>query len=238
MPYYSVNPIMLAAAVIPAAFLMLKVYKADRLEKEPPALLFRLVILGIISTMFAVVLENIGQLLISGLDPSSMTYNLILYFVVVGFSEELGKYLVLKRATWRHPAFNCEFDAIVYSVFVSLGFALWENIQYVAMYGLEVALIRAVTAIPGHCSFAVFMGVWYGIAKKNYNSGKFANAKFSLRLSVIVPAIIHGAYDFIATLNDGSAFVMFIAFIIIVFMWAYHLVKKISETDGFIDFFM
>lgn len=43
------NPILIAAAVIPAIVLLVKVYRADRLEREPPALMLSLVLYGILS---------------------------------------------------------------------------------------------------------------------------------------------------------------------------------------------
>lgn len=73
--------------------------------------------------------------------------------------------MFLHARTWRNPNFNYRFDGIVYAVFVSLGFAAFENIQYVLHYGLSVALPRAIFAVPGHMSFAVFMGLFYGRAK-------------------------------------------------------------------------
>ena len=151
MMMYTPTLILVAAAVIPALILLRKVYKADRLDKEPMDLLVQLVFLGIISTTFALVLETIGTTLFENLWPHKGTlYYFLYYLVVVGCSEEGGKYLLLKRKTWGHPAFNCQFDGVIYAVFVSLGFALWENITYVASYGLQVALLRAFTAVPGH----------------------------------------------------------------------------------------
>ena len=72
-----------------------------------------------------------------------MAYNAIMYFGIVAFSEEGAKYFLLRRRTWHSAAFNCQFDGVVYAVFVALGFALWENISYVLMYGLSTALVRA-----------------------------------------------------------------------------------------------
>ena len=43
---------------------------------------------------------------------------------------------------WRDPNFNYRFDGIVYAVFVSLGFAAFENISYVVGYGLTTAVAR------------------------------------------------------------------------------------------------
>lgn len=134
---FYVNPILIAAAVIPAIVLLRFVYKEDRLDKESPGLLLSLVIFGILSTFAAIVTEQIGEAILGILLPQSSTaYNVLLYFVVVALSEEGFKYLLLKKRTWYSSEFNCQFDGVVYAVFVALGFALWENISYVLMYGL------------------------------------------------------------------------------------------------------
>ena len=233
--YYGFSPILTIAAVVPAVILLMQVYKADKLDKEPPRLLISLVLLGIVSTFIAVVLEQIGQIVLSPLDPNSLVYNVIMYFIVVAFSEEWAKYVLLKIKTWKHPAFNCQFDGVLYSVFVGLGFALWENIQYVAMFGFETAIVRAFTAVPGHCSFAVFMGVWYGMAKRYEFAGEFAKAKKARIMSVVMPAIMHGIYDFIATWDTGISYV-FIIFIVIMFIWASRLVRSMSQNDKYIGY--
>ena len=49
----TVNPILIAAAVLPAVFLLIKVEREDHLEKESRGLLFSLVAFGIISTAIA-----------------------------------------------------------------------------------------------------------------------------------------------------------------------------------------
>ena len=233
--YFGTNPILMIAAVVPAIFLMRQVYRADRLDKEPRNLLVSLVFLGILSTLIAVILETIGQYILSPLDPNSVIYNALLYFIVVGLSEEWGKYIVLKLKTWKHPAFNCQFDGVVYSVFVSLGFALWENIQYVSMYGLTTALVRAVTAVPGHACFGVFMGIWYGMAKRYEFAGEYDKAKKARRMCVLLPAFIHGVYDFTATMGGGISLI-FVGFVVIMFIWASNLVKAMSANDKYIGF--
>ena len=159
MIFFYTNPILIAAAVIPAIFLLVHVYRADKLETEPAPLLISLVLYGIAATFIALLLERFGSWLLGRYFPENSTpYNVLMYFGVVAFSEEGAKYFLLKRRTWRSAAFNCQFDGVVYAVFVALGFALWENISYVLMYGLSTALVRAVTAVPGHACFGVFMG--------------------------------------------------------------------------------
>ncbi len=207
---FYVNPILIAAAVIPAIVLLRFVYKEDRLDKESPGLLLSLVIFGILSTFAAIVTEQIGE-------------------------EEGFKYLLLKKRTWYSSEFNCQFDGVVYAVFVALGFALWENISYVLMYGLGTAAVRAVTAVPGHACFGVFMGAFYGLAKRYDNFGDEYRSRRCRRLAVLVPVLLHGTYDFIATYEyDGYAWI-FVVFVVLLFAAAYRMIKKLSCDDRFID---
>ncbi|MBQ8961882.1 MAG: PrsW family intramembrane metalloprotease [Ruminococcus sp.] len=229
------NIILIAAAVIPAVFLMIKVYRSDRLESESPRLLWSLVIAGILSSLLALVEEKIGGGILSlFVSEKSRLYDVLLYFVVVAVSEESSKYLLLKRHTWTHQEFNCQYDGVVYAVFVSLGFALWENISYVTSFGFSAALIRAVTAVPGHACFGVFMGVFYGLAKKCSNRGDLAGEKLFRRLSVIVPVLLHGAYDYIATMNNVPSGWYFAGFVGALFIVSYFLVGRMSKKDSYI----
>lgn len=236
MIFFYTNPILIAAAVIPAVFLLVHVYRADKLEKEPAPLLISLVLYGIAATFIALLLERFGSWLLGRYFPENSTpYNVLMYFGVVAFSEEGAKYFLLKRRTWNSAAFNCQFDGVVYAVFVSLGFALWENISYVLMYGLSTALVRAVTAVPGHACFGVFMGVYYGRAKRYDNDGDLVNAKRCRTMAVLMPALLHGAYDFIATMEDPNCEWVFLVFVLALFAVSLKLVRVGSRSDRYID---
>ena len=227
--------ILVAAAVIPAVWLLRYVYRMDRVEAEPRQLIISLAAKGIIATFCAMATEYIGTFVI-GLffSEGSLIYNALMYFIVVALSEEGFKYFFLKRFTWNNPEFNCTFDGVVYAVSVSLGFALWENIGYVFMYGLDTALLRAVTAIPGHACFGVFMGVFYGAAKRYEVYMQEAHAGFYRKLAVIFPVIIHGAYDFIASLPDGYSFV-FIVFVVAMVIVSHRVVRNAAARDEYIQ---
>ena len=230
------DPLLIAAAVIPAVFLLVRVERADRLEKESPKLLISLVLFGIIATLIASLGERIGMAVLYSLfEEESVLFNFLLYFVVVALSEEGAKYVLLKRRTWKNPEFDCQFDGVVYSVFVSLGFALWENIGYVAYYGLSTALVRAVTAVPGHACFGVFMGTWYGLAKRREGAGDLAGAAKCRRAALLVPMLLHGFYDFCATYDDSVMGLIFLVFVVAMFITASRLVRRMSANDAYID---
>lgn len=234
-PLLSFNYILVIAAVIPALFLMLKAYKSDRLEPESPALLWRLILAGVFSSLIALVLERIGYWILDAVNPADETlYNVILYFVIVAFSEEGAKYFVLRRRTWKSTEFNCQYDGVIYALFVSLGFALWENISYVLQYGFGTALIRAVTAIPGHACFGVFMGVFYGRARKAANQEDSGMATFFTVLSIVIPALLHGAYDYIASMDALGGGWFFLVFIAVMFALTFFMIKRESKNDQYI----
>ncbi|MBR6314799.1 MAG: PrsW family intramembrane metalloprotease [Clostridia bacterium] len=234
-PFLTYHVILIAAAVIPVIFLMIRVWRADRLESESPELLFRLVIAGVISALIALVSERILSFILdSTVEQTTLLYQALLYFVVVAVSEEGAKYFMLKRRTWRNPEFNCQYDGVVYAVFVSLGFALWENISYVLHYGFQTALVRAVTAIPGHACFGVFMGVFYGAAKRLDNEGKTGASRLCRRVGLLMSMLLHGAYDFIASMESDSGSWYFVGFVAVLFLVSFILVGRTAKKDKYI----
>ncbi|MBQ8075666.1 MAG: PrsW family intramembrane metalloprotease [Oscillospiraceae bacterium] len=229
----SYDVILIAAAIIPAIFLMVKVYRSDRLEQESPSMLWVLVRAGIFSALIALVLERVFSEVLTLIVPMNHPmYTVLLYFVVVAVSEEGAKYFMLRRSSWNSAEFNCQYDGVVYAVFVSLGFALWENISYVMHYGFSTALVRAVTAIPGHTSFGVFMGVFYGIARREENAFSHDRSMLYRVLAVLIPILLHGAYDYIASTESSSWY--FVAFIAVLFAVSYWLISKMSKNDQYI----
>lgn len=233
-PYLTYRWLLILAAVIPAIVLLVKVYRSDRLERESPYLIGRLVISGIISTFFALVSEKLFGTLLSMVVPlDSKLYGILLYFGVVAVSEEVAKYVLLRKRTWNDFEFNCQFDGIVYATAVSLGFALWENISYVTMYGFSTALVRAITAVPGHACFGIFMGIFYGLAKSNDYIGLDNKAKMYNVLAVLVPVLLHGTYDYIATISTDDLSWLFVAFVLVLFVVSYILVGRMAKNDKY-----
>ena len=234
-PILTYNFILIAAAVIPAIFLMIKVYRSDHLERESPAMLWKLIKAGVFSSLLALLGEKVLSYLLDAAVPmDSPYYNILLYFVVVACVEEGAKYFLLQRNTWNNPEFDCQYDGVVYAVFVSLGFALWENISYVMYFGFTTAIVRAITAIPGHACFGVFMGAFYGIAKRNDYSGNKSAAWLYRALAFALPALLHGAYDYIASMEDQSNTWIFIAYVAVLFLVSFLLVSKTSREDRYI----
>ena len=209
------------------------IYKKDRIEREPPWLLGSLVLLGVAAALVAIVLEILGQSILDSLvSVNNPKYILLLAFLVVAAVEEGTKFFFLYRRTWRDPNFNYRFDAIVYAVFVSLGFAAFENIKYVFNYGLSVALPRALLAIPGHMGFAVFMGFFYGRAKLCFTFGDRSGCKLNLILGYLAAVFLHGVYDTCCMTGTARSTLIFVVFVLAMYLAVYFLIKHEAKTDA------
>ncbi|PKM41210.1 MAG: PrsW family intramembrane metalloprotease [Firmicutes bacterium HGW-Firmicutes-9] len=232
LPSIVVVVIYLLAALLPALFLMRYIYRKDTIEKEPKGMLVGLVFLGVAAAVVAVILETLGINLLSlYLEEGSPAHTIVMAFLVVAVVEEGAKFVFLLWRTWRDPNFNFRFDGIVYAVFVSLGFAAFENISYVMGYGLVTAVARALLAIPAHMGFAVFMGYFYARAKRCHDEGNVAGKRRNLWAGFLVAVLLHGFYDACALMGTLLSLLLFLAFVIAMYIIVIRLVKKESKTD-------
>ena len=224
---------LLLLAVLPSMFLLAYIWRKDTIEKEPLSLLASLFFWGALTVVSAVVIGAIMEAVAEEIfERDTLTWLILDNFIMTALVEEGGKYFVLKRKTWKSPEFDYLFDAIVYAVVVSLGFATVENILYVVDSDLSTALLRAVLSVPGHAIDGVFMGCFYGLAKRYDLAGNRRKCRAYLRRALWVPVLIHGFYDFCLSTEDDFFIMLFFVFEIIVTALAYRTVKKFSREDA------
>lgn len=230
LPALSLMGLYILAAVLPALLLMLYIYLQDAVEKEPLPLLLRLVGMGALAALAALLLEGLGQRLLGVLvRPGTALHTLLTAFLVIAAVEERAKLLFLCRRTWDEPNFNYRFDGVVYAVFVSLGFAAFENLRYVFAFGLGVALPRALLAVPGHMGFAVVMGYFYGRARLRENRGR--SGRPSLVMACLLPVVLHGVYDACCMLGTRLATLIFVVFVCALYLSVFYLIRHEAEAD-------
>lgn len=221
--------ILLLAAIAPSAALMYYFYMKDKYEKEPRRLLIKAFLLGAISVIPVLMVEM--RLNVFDRGDESLIAAGYTAFIVAGLVEETFKFMMFYFLIWRHNEFDEMYDGIVYSVFVSLGFATVENIGYVLSTGFSIALLRSVTAVPAHAMFGVAMGYYLGIAKFVRQPYK---SRYFLR-GLIVPVILHGIYDFI--LLSQRYYIMSVFVIYMIYLWKRGIrnVKELVECSPYKD---
>lgn len=180
---------LLAIAMAPGVAIGVYIYLKDQHEKEPISLLIKSFFYGVFSTFVTLFISGIISqfVTINELDVSEQAVHA---FLIVALVEEFSKFIFVRGVLYKNKNFNEPFDGIVYAVIVSMGFATFENIFYVAEGGLGVALTRMFTAVPAHATFGVLMGYFLGKAKFEHKKSYYAFHALG------VATLFHGAYDY------------------------------------------
>ena len=223
----------LIAGLLPVAILLYLIYSHDKIEKEPIGLLIKLLLLGCVSTIPAMILELVWKNILKGigLSETSTLFVLIENFLIVAVAEEGSKKMLLRMGSWNNPAFNYVFDGVVYATCVSLGFAGLENVLYISGFGMDIALIRGIAAVPLHCICGVFMGHLYGLEKTYSVRGMFTEAKNAKVLGMLIPVLIHGFYDFAASMGSNLFLYLWLGFVVVMDIVAIISIRKYSSLD-------
>jgi protease PrsW len=218
---------LLLIALAPAIIIMIYVYFRDKYEKEPINLILKGILLGAIIIFPVGLAENYLLAFSKAYDPiPKAAWN---GFIVAGATEEAFKYLMVYILIWRNSNFNEKFDGIVYAVSVSLGFAAIENLFYVfSENSLQVGLVRAFTAVPGHTIFGIVMGFYLGMARFSSNG----NAKW-LRRAFLVPWLLHGLYDFMIMSGHPLLILTFIPFLIYMYKIGLKRMREFNQESIF-----
>lgn len=217
-------------AILPALFLCGYIYYKDIIEKEPFKLLMSLFFIGILITVPVSYLEDflIKRFELYEVTPLKI---FILSFLVIALIEELAKYLITFFGVWKNNKFDYIYDGIVYATFTSLGFAFFENIFYVMNRGLEVGIMRAVISVPAHGFFAIISGYFLGLAKFNKYIGYQKNKRISIVLSILIPILLHGIFDYLLFMENKYILVIFYIFVVLMYSVSFMIIKKVSKTQ-------
>ena len=208
---------MLALAFIPGLVLLFAVWKLDTVEKESPILLLKLFGAGVAVMLIDILLRTLGLMLLESTynGTSIMFYTFLDAFIFTALIEEGGRFLALKLLTWKNKEFNYTFDAIVYSVAVSVGFLITENIVYIIKYGSALRPLAMLLPVFAQVVISIFMGYFYGLAKVAESKKDDKNKKMYLCEAVIVPTVIHGCYEMCVKTQSIAVMIVFALYVVI-----------------------
>ena len=222
-------------AICPSLLMLFYVRKRGKGTDKPLYLFFLIALIGALMGPAAYVFETVFDYALVSILASYKVYSFLASFIEAAFIEELLKLIALNYVSYRFGKYyKTLFDGIIFSVCVALGFAVLENLLYVFIYSsnsVETALLRAIT--PGHFCFSIFMGLFYSEAKKYQHNYPGIFYRY-VSLSLLVPVLIHGLYDY--CLIEGGQILTVLFFVLLVFLYAFSFVtiKKRSKTLQFI----
>lgn len=212
----------LLLTLVPPILILLFFVLSDRF-KEPKGTIILVFFLGFLICLPAGILNELSHDFF--FDGSEYSKDLTSSFLGPAWAEELLKFSILYFIVLKRDEFNEPMDGLVYGVVVSLGFATYENYTYVYEWAsriaeeenldfLEfsylVAKARSYSAIPMHGLNGAVMGYYFGLYAFNGN-------KNYLVLSLALPYLFHGFYNFLAWPN-----MMFVILILTIFSLILH----------------
>jgi RsiW-degrading membrane proteinase PrsW (M82 family) len=235
----------------------------DKVEKEPFSLLLSLFGAGALS-FFAV---HYVEIFITGLfdkifeeyrffspegiltyssTAAETTHNLLCAFLGFSLIEIVVKWLILYVFTHKNPNFNYLFDGIVYSVFISLGFAAIENLWFAWENGWNTLGLKIISSLPGHLFVGILMGYYYTMWRVRYKANVIENKmlekgiveKDNIRSSaiwlisgIVIPFLIYGLY---CMLSFGGSEIITTAFYFLTFLlygFCFISIDQIADKD-------
>ena len=235
------NLLLFTLCVVPSLILMWYIYIKDKVEKEPLFLLILLFAGGIISAIISSSISITLKMYIPFLNYQYSDMNifqiLIKSFIVIAVIEETSKWIIGFICTWRNKNFNHIFDPIVYSVFISLGFATFENLLYgytYSSYGFMPILLRGIISVPCHAAFGVFMGYYLGIAKNSQASDKNNKKTKYIFFSIVFPIIFHFIYDILLINPNKLSYAIFVIYVTLLYCLTYLKINKFNSKKKLI----
>jgi len=215
-------------------------YLTKDLHPEPKRMIIKIFLWGAMITL-PVFFVQIGFTSLLGMFDISKTVSAFIYwFLIIAFSEEIFKYLVVKMKVINSPHLDEPVDIMIYMVVAALGFAAIENILYLFSptgqlsfdqlinRTLLIALIRFVGATFLHTLCAAVVG--YGIAVSFFDQ---KNGWSEVTLGVIIAVALHGLYDFsIMTLDGNIKFVIPVIILLSLAFFVFNRFEKLKKMKG------
>ncbi len=251
-------------AVLPALALCGYVFYKDRIEKEPVgllALLFGAGAVAYIPTFFAQsfvadIIDGFFENKISFSPEGAVTYisagaetahAVACAFGAFSVVQIVVKWCILYFVTHKNKNFNYLFDGIVYSVFISLGFAVAENVHFLINNDVQLMAAKLLASVPCHLFVGIIMGAYYtmwhvrylanGIEEDMLEAGIIEKDRILtsvpwLTVSLVLPIAVNGLYILAGTVNDRIITVIFYTCVFLLYGISFIVINFMASKDG------
>jgi RsiW-degrading membrane proteinase PrsW (M82 family) len=188
-------------SLLPCLLWLFYFWRQDRYDREPFKTMAVTFLLGMFSTVFALIANTIGLSIFSFILGNGVLAQSLGFFLIVGPVEEGCKFLAVYCFAYHRPEFDEPVDGVVYSATSALGFAAAENVLYLSRIGIGIIPYRALLSNPGHALFSAFWGLAMSKAKglPNLKSRRFP----VLVLGWSIAAVMHALFDTILTVGPA-----------------------------------
>src|ERR1700722_7971316 len=122
----------------------------------------------------------------------------------VALPEEAVKILVIVAISARRRPFADPMDTVVYGAAAGLGFAAYENLNYLVQHAemwQSLAALRSVLTVPFHGALGIIAGAYLAMARSGTALGAHRHHRDWARISsfimvLLAPVALHAGFDF------------------------------------------
>jgi RsiW-degrading membrane proteinase PrsW (M82 family) len=187
-------------AAVPGLLWLGYFYTQDRHEPEPKHFVFGVYLLGVFLA------GPVSDFLVGQVVPpqtvQAHSFNpfgadrLIYAFLLVGLAQELCKYAVVRYTMYTSPEFDEPLDGIVYMTAAGIGFATYQNYQFLKGVQGEVFLSTgAATAVVTTLAHACFAGVLgYTLGRAKFATPTAFKRSITLLVGLLCAAALNGQF--------------------------------------------
>jgi RsiW-degrading membrane proteinase PrsW (M82 family) len=163
----------------------------DHGRKLPVATLWYACGFGVLAMVLATLIEIVILPKQFALHPTSFRLlTQISLFLLIGFIEEIVKFVPLALFIYKKPYFQEHTDGCIYFAICGLTFGLGENILYTVTMGTGVGVARLLLTPFFHAATTSILGYYL------VNQKQRPDKRYLLVLAAIVIPVMHGLYDF------------------------------------------
>ncbi len=217
--------LIIAAIISPAIFWIFYFRYKDRFKPEPLLNMGVSFVFGFFSGHLYLKFISLTEAVGIPQDQSFFIFSgsfksLVFLVFVVGFFEELFKFIPFLFVIKWFRNFDEKIDGIIYSSVIALGFAAYENLVYLPYISGAELLGRVVASPLTHTVFASLWGYYAGLLILN-------NKKNYLKVSAvfIFSFVMHGLYDYLSL----SSVLRILSSILILLIWIWRI--RIIEVE-------
>ena len=222
------------AAVAPAIVLAIVMVLLGKLNRPAVWVMIAAMLLGMVVTVPIYYVEVWADgLFIRAFGYGTIAYWLLSTLFGVALVEEFFKMCAAGPA-WVSKSFRHVFDGMIICAVAALGYALAENVGYVVgdPDSLEVAMTRALYSVPGHMCDGLFMGLFFGLAKKAQMEHRMGAMVGNLAMALFAPMVEHTVYDFVLSFEGDGIDLLFDFWVVFVYALAILAVVKVRKNPN------
>jgi protease PrsW len=200
-------------------------------------MILKIFFLGSIITFPVLVFSLFLSFFLSNFNIDPFISKLIMVVFVASITEELAKYLIVKKSILKNPECDEPIDVMIYAITVALGFAAFENLLF--LFPLEFpfcykeiatgSFFRFLTGTFLHALTSGLMGYFLAVSIL-----KNKKKKLFISTGIFLAILLHALYNLSIIMSELKSYTLIVAptILIILFIIVFICFRKLRKLPS------